>query len=80
MFTLLMSAGLFSAFGCGGAGDRGVYCSELATPTGRATIIQSGPVDKKPLVRKEVGPGYSILEQDSGGNHAIVIQSGPGTD
>lgn len=77
MFTLIIGASLVSAIGCGGVGDGGVVCSELASPAGRATIVQSRPTAGKPKIRKEVGQGYSVLEQDSGGNHAIIIQSGP---
>jgi hypothetical protein len=77
MFTLLIGASLLSTAGCAGVRDQGVVCSELATPAGRAVIVQSGPVGGKPIIRKRVGPGYSMLEQDSGGNTAIVIQSSP---
>jgi hypothetical protein len=80
MFTLLIGASLLGALGCGAVKNDRVVCSEMATPTGNATIVQSGPVGKKPVVRKEIGPGYSVLEQDSGGNHAIIIQSGPGAN
>jgi len=51
-----------------------LYSSRLASPSGAATIVQTGPPGNKPTVRKAVGPGYSIFEQESGGNSAIVIQ------
>ena len=52
-----------------------IHVSELVTPSGQAVIIQSGPDSQKPRVRKKVGEGYSILEQQSSGNHAVIFQS-----
>jgi hypothetical protein len=80
MLSLMIGASLISAIGCSGVASDGVVCSELTTPAGHATIVQSGPGVKKAKVRKEVGPGYSVLEQDSGGNHTIIIQTGPGSN
>jgi len=74
MLAFVISASLFAISQCNGANKDGIFCSELKSPSGHATIVQSGPPGSKPYVRKEVGPGYSILEQNSGGNHSIVIQ------
>jgi hypothetical protein len=72
MMTFIISASLMAASGAGG--DDTLYSSQLSTPSGTATIIQSGPLGEKPIVRKRTGPGFSILQQESGGNSAIVIQ------
>jgi hypothetical protein len=80
MFIVLIGASLLTVSQCDSMGISRLVCSEMATPAGRAIIVQSGPIGGKPVVRKEIGPGYSILEQESGGNRAIVIQSGPGSE
>jgi hypothetical protein len=77
MFTLLVSAGLIAGSGSATI-DQDVYASRLATPQSQATIVQSGPAGRKPVVRKKMGPGYQILEQSTGGNHAIIIQQDQG--
>jgi hypothetical protein len=73
MFGLLVSASLMAASG-GATMDQDVYVSRLASPSSQATIVQSGSAAKKPIVRKKTGPGYQILEQSTGGNHAVIIQ------
>ena len=55
-----------------------LYRSELSTPAGTAIIVQSAPSGTKPFVRKTLRPDYSILQQESGGNSAIVIQQQSG--
>jgi hypothetical protein len=55
-----------------------LYSSQLTTPSGTAIIVQSGPSGTKPIVRKTIRPGYSILQQKSGGNSATVIQQQSG--
>jgi len=54
--------------------NNGAYTAHMRTQWGQATITQSGPVNKKPIVRRKFDAGSSILEQDSGGNYAIIIQ------
>ena len=73
MIALIVTAWLMAASGSSPDGST-LYTSRLSTPSGAATITQSGPADRKPIVHKQIGPGYSILEQESGGNAAIVIQ------
>jgi hypothetical protein len=76
MFPLLISASLAAS---GGATmDQDIFVLQLATPSGQATIVQSGPAGKKPIVRKRIGPGYNIIEQDIGGNRAVIIQQDQG--
>jgi len=78
MMAILMSVSLSTMAGC--AGHEKWNCAELRTPSGHAIIMQSGPHDGKTFIRKQVGPGYSILEQRSGGNSAVVIQQDDGSD
>jgi hypothetical protein len=88
MFTLVIGASLLAASPCGGAANSGaanesVHCSHVMTPWGRMTVVQSQRIDigKNPVVRKKVGPGYSIVEEQSGGNHVTVVQRvGPATN
>lgn len=56
------------------ADETTLYSSEVSGPSGTATIVQTGPKKTKPVVRKRVGPGYSILHQESGGNAATIMQ------
>jgi hypothetical protein len=51
-----------------------LYSSQVSGPAGTATIVQSGPKGIKPIDRKKVGPGYSILHQESGGNSTTIMQ------
>ena len=39
-----------------------------------ALIIQSGPRDDKPVVTTRKGPGYTVIEQHSSNNRAIIMQ------
>ena len=74
MFTFVIAASVIAAFGACGPGSGEAYISELATSAGRVTIVQCGPIGQKPRVRREIGPGYSILEQDGTGNHVSITQ------
>ncbi|MGD0186388.1 MAG: hypothetical protein ABSC25_14220 [Roseiarcus sp.] len=76
MFTLVIGASLLAASQCNGAAKDGVHCSHVMTPWGRATVVQSQHIDigRNPVVRKEEGPGYSIVEEQSGGNHVTIVQ------
>ncbi len=73
MTGLLLAALLTTAAADSPNGTK-LYSSQLTTPSGTAIIVQSGPSGTKPIVRKTIRPGYSILQQQSGGNSATVIQ------
>jgi len=73
MITLVIGAWLVAASGSSADGTT-LYSSELSGPSGTAIIVQSGPAGTKPIVRKSVRPGYSILQQESGGNSSTIIQ------
>jgi hypothetical protein len=77
MTTLLLAA-LLTAAAADSPNGTTLYSSELSGPSGTAVIMQSGPSGTKPIVRKTIRPGYSILQQQSGGNSAIVIQQQSG--
>jgi hypothetical protein len=77
MITLVVGAWLIAASGSSADGTT-LYSSELSSPSGTAIIVQSGPSGTKPIVRKTVRPGYSILQQESGGNSSIIIQQQSG--
>jgi hypothetical protein len=77
MIALTVSAWLLAASG-GPSNGTTLYSSELSSPSGTAIIVQSGPTGKKPIVRKIVRPGYSILQQESGGNSSTIIQQQSG--
>jgi hypothetical protein len=74
MFTFVIAASVIAVSAGCGPGNGQAYTSELATSAGRVTIVQCGPAGQKPRVRKQLGPGYSILEQDGGGNHVTITQ------
>jgi len=73
MTALIIGAWLTAASG-NPPDETTLYASQLSTPSGTAIIVQSGPADRKPVVRKQVGPGYSILRQESGENSSTIIQ------
>ena len=77
MNALLLTAWLSVASG-GSSDGSALYSSELSTSAGTAIIVQSGPSGTKPIIRKTRRPGYSILQQNSGGNSVIVIQQQSG--
>jgi hypothetical protein len=77
MITLVIGAWLVAASGSSSDGTT-LYSSELSSPSGTAIIVQSGPTGTKPFVRKTVRPGYSVLQQESGGNSSIIIQQQSG--
>ena len=77
MIALVVGAWLIAASGSSPDGTT-LYSSELSGPSGTAIIVQSGPSGTKPIVRKTVRPGYSVLQQESGGNSAIIIQQQSG--
>jgi hypothetical protein len=77
MITLLVGAWLLAASESPADGTT-LYSSELSGPSGNALIVQSGPTGTKPIVRKTIRPGYSILQQESGGNSSIIIQQRSG--
>ena len=52
MLAFVISASLFAISQCNGANKDGIFCSELKSPSGHATIVQSGPPGSKPYVRK----------------------------
>lgn len=72
--TALLLAALLMVAAADSPDGTTLYSSELSSPSGTAIIVQSGPKGTKPIVRKTIRPGYSILQQESGGNSAIVIQ------
>ncbi|MGA2485904.1 MAG: hypothetical protein ABSF49_07940 [Roseiarcus sp.] len=76
--TTLVLAALLTAAAADSASGTTLYSSQLSSPSGTAIIMQSGPSGTKPIVRKTIRPGYSILQQQSGGNSAIVIQQQSG--
>ncbi len=83
MFTLVIGASLLAASPCSGAANESVHCSHVTTPWGRATVVQSQRIDigKNPVIHKKVGPGYSIVEERSGGNRVTIVQRvGPATN
>ena len=77
MTTLLLAA-LLTAAAADSPNGTTLYSSQLSSPSGSAIIVQSGPSGTKPIVRKTIRPGYSILQQESGGNSATVIQQQSG--
>jgi hypothetical protein len=77
MITLVIGAWLVAASGSSADGTT-LYSSELSSPSGTAIIVQSGSSARKPIVRKIVRPGYSILQQESDGNSSIIIQQQSG--
>jgi hypothetical protein len=77
MITLVVGAWLVAASGSSVDGTT-LYSSQLSSPAGTAIIVQSGPAGTKPIVRKTIRPGYSILQQESGGNSSIIIQQRSG--
>ena len=77
MTALLLAALLTTAAADLPNGTR-LYSSQLSSPSGTAIIAQSGASGTKPIVRKTIRPGYSILQQESGGNSATVIQQQSG--
>ena len=77
MITLVVGAWLIAASGSPTDGTT-LYSSQLSSPSGTAIIVQTGPTGTKPIVRKIVRPGYSILQQESGGNSSIIIQQRSG--
>ncbi len=77
MTTFLLAA-LLAAAAADSPDGTTLYSSELSSPSGTAIIVQSGPSATKPIVRKTIRPGYSILQQESGGNTATVIQQQSG--
>jgi hypothetical protein len=76
--TTLVLAALLTAAAADSASGTTLYSSQLSSPSGTAIIMQSGPSGTKPIARKTIRPGYSILQQQSGGNSAIVIQQQSG--
>jgi len=76
--TTLVLAALLTAAAADSASGTTLYSSQLSSPSGTAIIMQSGPSGTKPIVRKTIRPGYSILQQQSGGNSATVIQQQSG--
>jgi hypothetical protein len=77
MTALLLAALLTTAAADLPNGTR-LYSSQLSSPSGTAIIAQSGASGTKAIVRKTIRPGYSILQQESGGNSATVIQQQSG--
>ena len=77
MNALLLTAWVSVASG-GSSDGSAIYSAELSTSAGTAIIVQSGPNGTKPFVYKTRRPGFSILQQKSGGNSAIIIQQQSG--
>ena len=77
MITLVVGAWLIAASGNPPDAPT-LYSSALSSPSGTAFIVQSGPTGTKPFIRKTVRRGYSILQQESGGNSSIIIQQRSG--